>query len=67
MVRLLEIGYYHIMQPNDTPWDIAAAHGISFEALIAADDGLSRGCCSLDKPSSSWQPPIVHNSGASSR
>ena len=55
------------MQPNDTPWDIAAAHGISFEALSAADDGLSRGCCGLDKPSSAWQPPIVPNSGASSR
>ena len=27
MVRLLEIGYSHIVQQNDTPWDIAAARG----------------------------------------
>ena len=67
IVRLLEMSYYHIMQPNDTPWDIAAGHGISFVALIAADDGLIRDCCGLDKPSSAWQPAIMHNSRASSR
>ena len=66
MVRLLEMTYYRILQPNDKSWDIAAAHGILFVSLSAVDDGLSRGCCGLDKPSSAWQPPIVPNSGAGS-
>jgi uncharacterized protein YkwD len=30
-------GYYYIVQPTDTLWDIAVAHGISVEALVAAN------------------------------
>ena len=30
-------GYYYAVQPTDTLWDIAVAHGISVEALIAAN------------------------------
>ena len=31
------IGYYYTVQPTDTLWDIAVAHGISVEALVAAN------------------------------
>ena len=31
------IGYYYTVQPTDTLWDIAVAHGISVETLIAAN------------------------------
>jgi uncharacterized protein YkwD len=30
-------GYYYTVQPTDTLWDIAVAHGISVEALAAAN------------------------------
>jgi uncharacterized protein YkwD len=31
------VGYVYTFQPGDTLWDIAAAHGITVEALIAAN------------------------------
>jgi uncharacterized protein YkwD len=31
-------GYVYTVQPDDTLWDIAVAHGITVEALIAAND-----------------------------
>ena len=31
------IGYYYTVQPTDTLWDIAVAHGISVETLVAAN------------------------------
>jgi uncharacterized protein YkwD len=31
------IGYYYAVQPTDTLWDIAVAHGISVETLVAAN------------------------------
>ena len=31
------IGYYYTVQPTDTLWDIAVAHGISVETLLAAN------------------------------
>ena len=31
-------GYYYTVQPTDTLWDIAVAHGITVETLIAAND-----------------------------
>jgi uncharacterized protein YkwD len=31
------IGYYYTVQPTDTLWDIAVAHGVSVETLIAAN------------------------------
>ena len=31
------IGYYYTVQPTDTLWDIAVAHGISVESLVAAN------------------------------
>ena len=31
------IGYYYAVQPTDTLWDIAVAHGISVETLLAAN------------------------------
>ncbi len=30
-------GYYYTVQPTDTLWDIAVAHGISVETLVAAN------------------------------
>jgi uncharacterized protein YkwD len=33
-----EVGYAYTVQPTDTLWDIAAAHGITVSALIAAND-----------------------------
>ena len=34
------IGYYYAVQPTDTLWDIAVAHGISVETLLAANSQL---------------------------
>jgi uncharacterized protein YkwD len=34
------IGYYYTVQPTDTLWDIAVAHGISVEALLAANSQI---------------------------
>ena len=31
------VGYVYTFQPGDTLWDIAAAHGITVETLIAAN------------------------------
>jgi uncharacterized protein YkwD len=34
------IGYYYTVQPTDTLWDIAVAHGISVETLFAANSQI---------------------------
>jgi uncharacterized protein YkwD len=34
---LPDTGYYYTVQPTDTLWDIAVAHGISVETLVAAN------------------------------
>lgn len=34
------IGYTYVVQPDDTLWDIAAAHGISVDALVAANSQI---------------------------
>jgi uncharacterized protein YkwD len=37
---LPDVGYYYTVQPTDTLWDIAAAHGISVETLLAANSQI---------------------------
>jgi len=60
------IGYAYTVQPTDTLWDIAAAHGITVNALIAANDladpRLLRPGQSLFVPA---PPPAVRRSVAS--
>ena len=34
------VGYTYVVQPDDTLWDIAAAHGISVDALVAANSQI---------------------------
>jgi uncharacterized protein YkwD len=36
--QISSVGYVYAVQPDDTLWDIASAHGITVEALIAAND-----------------------------
>jgi uncharacterized protein YkwD len=35
--RAPDIGYFYTLQPGDTLWDIAAAHGLTVDALTAAN------------------------------
>jgi LysM repeat protein len=60
-----EVGYAYTVQHNDTLWDIAAAHGITVKALIAAnnlaDPRLLRPGQTLWVPAS---PPAIAKPGA---